>query len=148
VSYDYERMQYNTVVSGAMKLLNALEGFKGSAPSVLREGFGILLRALYPACPHTTWVLWQELGYARVHGDLLDAPWPAVDDTALLQDQIELMLQVNGKLRGAIKVPADADTSAIERIALASPDFEKFSQGLAVKRVIVVAGRLVNIVVG
>jgi leucyl-tRNA synthetase len=148
ISYDYDRMQYNTVASGAMKILNALEGFKGQSPVVLREGLGILLRALYPACPHTTWVLWQELGYARVHGDLLDAPWPAVDDTALLQDQIELMLQVNGKLRGAIKVPADADTSAIERIALASPDFEKFSQGLAVKRVIVVAGRLVNIVVG
>jgi leucyl-tRNA synthetase len=148
VSYDYERMQYNTVVSGAMKLLNALEGFKGSAPSVLREGFGILLRALYPACPHTTWVLWQELGYFKQFGDLLDAPWPQVDEAALVQDRIELMLQVNGKLRGAIQVAADADKASIEAAALASPDFHKFSQGMAIKKVIVIAGRLVNVVVG
>jgi leucyl-tRNA synthetase len=148
VSYDYERMQYNTVVSGAMKLLNALEGFKADAPAVLREGFGILLRALYPACPHTTWVLWQELGYAKQLGDLLDAPWPAVDEAALQQDQVELMLQVNGKLRGSITVPAAADKHAIEKAALASPDFEKFRQGMAVKKVIVVAGRLVNVVTG
>ncbi|MBS0436777.1 MAG: leucine--tRNA ligase, partial [Proteobacteria bacterium] len=148
VSYDYERMQYNTVVSGAMKLLNALEGFKGNAPAVLREGFGILLRALYPACPHTTWVLWQELGYGKEIGELLDAPWPQVDEAALVQERIELMLQVNGKLRGAIQVPADADKAAIEAAALASPDFQKFSQGLAIKKVIVIAGRLVNVVVG
>ena len=148
VSYDYERMQYNTVVSGAMKLLNALEGFKGDAPTVLREGFGILLRALYPACPHTTWVLWNELGYPKELGDLLDAPWPQVDEAALLQDRIELMLQVNGKLRGSIQVPADADKAAIEAAAIASPDFLKFSQGLAIKKVIVIAGRLVNVVVG
>ncbi|MBP6027371.1 MAG: leucine--tRNA ligase [Piscinibacter sp.] len=148
VSYDYERMQYNTVVSGAMKLLNALEGFKGNAPAVLREGFGILLRALYPACPHTTWVLWQKLGYGKQIGELLDAPWPQVDEAALLQERIELMLQVNGKLRGAIQVPADADKAAIEAAALASPDFQKFSQGLAIKKVIVIAGRLVNVVVG
>ncbi len=103
-------MQYNTVVSGAMKLLNALEDFKARGrrvpPRRMREGFGILLRALYPACPHITHALWQDLGYADVHGDLLDAPWPQVDEAALVQDEIELMLQVNGKLRGAIKVPA------------------------------------------
>ncbi len=148
VSYDYERMQYNTVASGAMKLLNALEGFDGQAPAVLREGLGILLRALYPACPHTTWVLWQELGYVRQFGDLLDAPWPQVDEAALQQDRIELMLQVNGKLRGSIRVPAAADKHAIEAAALASPDFEKFRQGMAIKKVIVVAGRLVNVVTG
>jgi leucyl-tRNA synthetase len=148
VSYDYERMQYNTVVSGAMKLLNALEGFKGDAPAVLREGFGILLRALYPACPHSTWVLWQELGYAKQHGDLLDAPWPEPDEAALVRDEIELMLQVNGKLRGAIRVPAGADKAAIEALALKSPDLHKFAQGMAIKKVIVVAGRLVNVVVG
>jgi leucyl-tRNA synthetase len=148
ISYDYERMQYNTVASGAMKLLNALEGYKGGAPAVQREAYGILLRALYPACPHTTWVLWQELGYAKRLGDLLDAPWPEVDEKALQQDQIELMLQVNGKLRGAIKVPAGADRHTIESAALASPDLEKFRQGLAIKKVIVVAGRLVNVVTG
>jgi leucyl-tRNA synthetase len=147
ISYDYERMQYNTVVSGAMKLLNALEAFKGQAPAVLREACGILLRALYPACPHLTHALWQDLGYAAQLGDLLDAPWPQVEESALLQDEIELMLQVNGKLRGTIRVPAAADRDKIEATALASPDFERFGEGRAIKRVIVVPGRLVNVVV-
>ncbi|MDO9314152.1 MAG: leucine--tRNA ligase [Burkholderiaceae bacterium] len=147
VSYDYERMQYNTVVSGGMKLLNALEAWTGDdGASVLREGYGILLRALYPACPHTTWTLWNELGYAAAHGDLLDAPWPEVVEAALVQDEIELMLQVNGKLRGSITVPAGADKAAIEKAALVSPDLLKFADGAQVKRVIVVPGRLVNVV--
>ena len=147
ISYDYERMQYNTVASGAMKLLNALEGFKGDAPAVLREGFGILLRALYPACPHITWTLWQDLGYAKGLGDLLDAPWPQVDEAALVQDEVELVLQVNGKTRGAITVAAGADKAAIEAAAVASPDFARFSEGKTAKKVIVVPGRLVNVVV-
>jgi leucyl-tRNA synthetase len=151
ISYDYERMQYNTVASGAMKLLNALEGHKGTAPhdaAVLREGFGVLLRGLYPACPHLTHVLWEDLGYAAQDGgDLLDAPWPQVVEEALVQDEIELMLQVNGKLRGAIKVSPSADKAAIEAAALASEDFAKFSEGKAPKKVIVVPGRLVNVVV-
>ena len=147
ISHDYERMQYNTVVSGGMKLLNALEACKASdAAAVLREGFGILLRTLYPACPHATWTLWSELGYAELQGDLLDAPWPEVDESALVQDEIELMLQVNGKLRGSVTVPAGADKAAIERAALASPELLKFATGEPVKRVIVVPGRLVNVV--
>jgi leucyl-tRNA synthetase len=151
ITYDYERMQYNTVVSGTMKLLNALEGFSfdgsvGSA-AAMREGFSILLRTLYPACPHITHGLWQALGYAEQHGELLDAPWPRVDEAALVQDEIELMLQVNGKLRGAIKVPAAADKAAIEASALASPDFVKFAEGKPVKKIVVVPGRLVNVVV-
>jgi leucyl-tRNA synthetase len=147
VHYDYERMQYNTVVSGAMKLLNALESAKDAAPAARREGFGILLRVLYPACPHTTWVLWRELGYADEWGDLLDAPWPVVDDAALQRDAIELVLQVNGKLRGAIRVPATADKAAIEAAALASPEVIKFAEGRAPKKVVVVPGKLVNVVV-
>jgi leucyl-tRNA synthetase len=150
ITYDYERMQYNTVVSGAMKLLNALEGFVPAGAgdnAVLREGFSVLLRALYPACPHVTHVLWTELGYAAVLGDLLDAPWPQVDEAALVQDEVVLMLQVNGKLRGTITVPANADRAAIEAAALASPDFIKFAEGKPAKKVIVVPGRLVNVVV-
>ncbi|MGR6805043.1 leucine--tRNA ligase [Sphaerotilus natans] len=151
VSHDFERMQYNTVVSGGMKLLNALEGYKhdGSAGSaaVLREGFSVLLRALYPACPHITWKLWADLGYAGAAGDLLDAPWPVVVEAALVQDEIELVLQVNGKTRGAIKVPAGADKAAIEATAAASPEVEKFSEGRTPKKIIVVPGRLVNVVV-
>ena len=151
ISHDYARMHYNTVVSGAMKLLNALDGFKpdGSAADgvVLREGFSVLLRCLYPACPHITHGLWLALGYAAALGDLLDAPWPAVDDAALRQDQIELVLQVSGKHRGAISVPAGADRTAIESAALGSPEFARFSGGLPAKKIIIVPGRLVNLVV-
>ena len=147
ISYDYERMQYNTVCSGAMKLLNALEAFKGDAPGAVRESFGILLRMLYPACPHTTWQLWRDLGFATAHGDLLDAKWPEVDEAALVQTEIELMLQVNGKLRGSIKVAANAGKHTIEAAALHSPDFIRFSEGKRPKKVIVVPGRLVNVVV-
>jgi len=151
ISHDYERLQYNTVVSGAMKLLNAMEAAKLSDSAgdsaALREGLGILLRSLYPVAPHIAHGLWGELGFVQAQGDLLDAPWPHVDEAALLQDVIELVLQVNGKLRGSIKVPAGADKAAIEKAALASPDFIKFSDGKHAKKVIIVPGRLVNVVV-
>ena len=151
VDYDYQRMQYNTVVSGAMKLLNALEDFKGAPAAgslvALREGFGILLRCLYPAAPHLTHSLWNELGYAAQVGELLDAPWPEVDASALQQDEIELMLQINGKLRGSVTVPAGADKATIEAAALATEAFIRQAAGAPAKKVIVVPGRLVNIVV-
>ncbi|MEG3001353.1 MAG: leucine--tRNA ligase, partial [Comamonas sp.] len=151
VEYDYSRMQYNTVVSGAMKMINALESFKGMDTAdgqiAAIESFGILLRVLYPATPHLTHVLWNELGYANKQGDLLDAAWPEVDPKALVQDELELMLQVNGKLRGAILVPATADKAQIEAIAMANEEAQKFILGATPKKVIVVQGRLVNIVV-
>jgi leucyl-tRNA synthetase len=151
VDYDYQRMQYNTVVSGAMKMINALEDFKAlesaGAQVALIEGFGILLRCLYPATPHITHALWSELGYAGSLGDLLDAPWPQVDPDALLTDEIELMLQINGKLRGSILVSAQADKAAIEQAALAHEMFVKLSNGAVPKKLIVVPGRLVNLVV-
>jgi leucyl-tRNA synthetase len=150
VAHDYERMQYNTVVSGTMKLLNALEaagtGGDGMAAAV-REGFSVLLRTLYPACPHITHALWTALGYDREAGDLLDAPWPEVDAAALVRTQVELVLQVNGKLRGSITVAADADRAAIEAAALAAPEFLRIADGRPAKKVIVVPGRLVNVVV-
>ena len=155
VGYDYERMQYNTVVSGCMKLLNALEDFKPAGQSelkdgdtaVLCEGVSILMRMLYPACPHITDEVWTALGYAKAAGELLDAHWPEVDESALVRDQIELMLQINGKLRGSIWVPAAADKAQIEQMALASEVFVKQAAGAAPKKVIVVPGRLVNVVV-
>lgn len=151
VSYDYERMQYNTVVSGCMKLLNALDDFAfddspGDA-AVRCEGMSLLIRMLYPACPHITHALWTELGYARAVGELLDAPWPVVDESALVQDEIELVLQVNGKLRGSVTVPAGADKAAIEAAALASEAFLKAAAGAPPKKVVVVPGRLVNVVI-
>ena len=151
VSYDYERMQYNTVVSGCMKLLNALEDFKSDGSdgdtAVLCEGVSILLRMLYPACPHISANLWAELGYAAQQGDLLDTAWPEVDAQALVQDEIELMLQINGKLRGSVVVSATASKEQIEQAALATEAFVKQAHGAAPKKVIVVPGRLVNIVV-
>ena len=151
VDYDYQRMQYNTVVSGAMKMLNALEDFKGldSAEGQIAaiESFGILLRVLYPATPHLTHVLWSELGYANKQGDLLDAAWPQPDPSALVQDELELMLQINGKLRGKVRVPASADKAEIERLALACEDAQKHIEGATPKKIVVVPGRLVNIVV-
>ncbi|CAN7605995.1 leucine--tRNA ligase [Acidovorax sp. LjRoot129] len=151
VDYDYQRMQYNTVVSGAMKMINALEDFKAAdsagAQVALIEGFGILLRVLYPATPHIAHTLWSSLGYSNHLGDLLDAAWPQVDASALVQDEIELMLQVNGKLRGSIHVPAQADKAEIERVALASVAFTAQAAGAAPKRVIIVPGRLVNVVI-
>jgi leucyl-tRNA synthetase len=150
VDYDYQRMQYNTVVSGAMKLLNALEDFKAAgtpgAEVALIEGFGILLRCLYPATPHIAHSLWAELGYAGVMGEVLDAAWPQADESALQQDEIELVLQINGKLRGAIRVPAAASKEVIEQAALANEMVQKQANGASPKRVIVVPGRLVNVV--
>jgi leucyl-tRNA synthetase len=102
---------------------------------------------LYPATPHLTHALWQALGFAEQLGDLLDAPWPQVNEQALQQDEIELMLQINGKLRGSILVPAKADKSEIEGIALMSDAFLKASNGADPKKIIVVPGRLVNLVV-
>jgi len=151
VSYDYDRMQYNTVVSGCMKLLNALEDFKCDGSdgdnAVLFEGMSILLRMLYPACPHISANLWVELGYAARLGNLLDTAWPEVDASALVRDELELMLQINGKLRGSVVVSATASKEQIEQAALATETFVKQANGAAPKKVIVVPGRLVNIVV-
>ncbi|MDO5289704.1 MAG: leucine--tRNA ligase, partial [Pseudomonadota bacterium] len=151
VDYDYQRLQYNTVVSGAMKMLNALEAFKGDGSAgdnaALAEGFSILLRVLYPVTPHITHALWQQQGFASAQGDLLDAPWPQPDPDALEKDEVELMLQINGKLRGSIHVPAGASKEAIEKAALASEAFAQHGGGAQPKRVIVVPGRLVNVVV-
>ncbi len=151
ISYDYDKLQYNTVVSGAMKLLNAIEAFsvdgKGHA-EVLREAFSILVRALYPVCPHICHELWVQLGLADSASDseIINAPWPEVDEAALVQNEIELVVQVNGKLRGAIKAARDADKSTIETLALAQENVQKFLTG-APKKIIIVPGKLINIVV-
>jgi leucyl-tRNA synthetase len=151
VDYDYQRMQYNTVVSGAMKMINALDDFKAmdsaGAQVALIEGFSILLRCLYPATPHIAHALWSELGYSATLGDLLDTAWPVVDASALVQDEVELMLQINGKLRGSVVVPSNASKEVIEAAALACETFVSFAAGAPVKKVIVVPGRLVNVVI-
>lgn len=149
--YDFNRIQYNTVVSAGMKMLNAIEAAKlDAAPTsqkVLSECFGILTRMLYPVVPHLGCGLWKEMGYEDVFGSLLNTPWPQVDESALKQDVVELVLQVNGKVRGSVKVAAEADQNTIESTALQSEAFTKFSEGKPARKVIVVKGRLVNIVV-
>ena len=151
-NYDYERMQYNTVVSALMKMLNTLEDSPLSASkdlndsAALAECYSILLRVMYPACPHLAFQLWNELGYGACCGDLLDVAWPGVDETALQRDEIELMLQINGKLRGSLTVPASADKSAIEQAAAAHEQVTKQAAGAVPKKIIVVPGRLVNVV--
>ncbi|TMH57559.1 MAG: leucine--tRNA ligase [Betaproteobacteria bacterium] len=147
---DYKRVKYNTVVSAGMKMLNALESAPAEATpaavELAREGLSLLLRVLNPVVPHIAHALWEHLGYAAKHGDILDAPWPKVDTAALAQEEIELVLQVNGKLRGKLRVPAAADAAAIEKAAVASPEVQKYANGALPRKVVVVPGRLVNVV--
>ncbi len=98
--------------------------------------------------PHITHALWNELGFAAEYGtEIIDAPWPQADEAALVTDEIELVVQVNGKLRASIRVPAAADKSAIEQAAIGDANVQRFVAGQAIKRVIVVPGKLVNVVV-
>ncbi|HRP75506.1 MAG TPA: leucine--tRNA ligase [Rhodocyclaceae bacterium] len=147
-NYDFGKHQFNTVASATMKILNALEKAPrddaAAHAELAQEGFSILLRLLSPIAPHLTHALWESCEFG---GDILAAPWPEPSEAALHQDEIELMLQVNGKLRGSIRVAADARTSAIETLALGSDAAEKFMEGKPPRKVIVVPGRLVNIVV-
>jgi len=145
-NYDLGKQQFNTVASATMKMQNALEKAPREgqlAAEVIEECFGILLRVLSPLTPHISHALWRELGYGD---DIIKAPWPEPLDAALVQDEVELMLQVNGKLRGAVRVPADAPKDAIEATALAHEATVKFLEGRPAKKVVVVPGRLVNIV--
>jgi leucyl-tRNA synthetase len=149
-NFDYQRRQYNTVVSAAMKMLNVLEPIKLEAgairAAVLRECLSILIRVLYPVVPHITHALWHELACDKTWGSVLDAPWPTVDEAALVQTELTIMLQINGKLRGDIRVPADASKAQIEALALQSEPAVKALNGAAPKKVILVPGRLINIV--
>ncbi len=144
-NFDYERKQFNTVASAAMKILNLLEAQAEPARgALLREGMSILLRLLAPIAPHLALALWRELGFGA---DILDAHWPEVEARALEQDEIELVLQVNGKHRGAMRAAKDASRETIERLALESANVQKHIAGQPVKKVILVPGRLVNIVI-
>ncbi len=152
-NYDFGKFQFNTIASAAMKILNTLEDLDRSpGPEanvnvhvfVLHEGLGVLLRLLSPITPHISHCLWRELRYGE---DVLAAPWPEHDPAALIEDEIELVVQVNGKKRGDVRVPRDADSRAIERIVLADPAVQRHVNGQPVKKVVVVPGRLVNVVV-
>ncbi|HEY2591893.1 MAG TPA: leucine--tRNA ligase [Steroidobacteraceae bacterium] len=151
--FDYQRMKFNTVVSAAMKMLIALETARElpaeppASAALLREGLGVLLQTLYPVAPHIAHALWVELGFAEERGDLLDAPMPQPSEAALRQDELELVVQVNGKLRGRVTVAAEASEEAVKAAALADEHVRKFVAGKPVRKVILVRGKLINIVV-
>jgi leucyl-tRNA synthetase len=148
INYDYERLQYNTVVSGAMKLLNLLEAAARSPDdaAVVPEGLGVLLRVIYPVAPHIAQCLWSELQLDKHHGELVYATWPEPDPAALQRELIALVVQVNGKLRGTVKVPAEADRETIEAAVLADEAVARHLAG-APRKIVIVPGKLVNVVV-
>ena len=157
-NYDMGKLQFNTVVSATMKMLNLIERLPGPMiepehgkqkqdivfRALVSESFSILLRLLSPITPHITHALWNELGYGD---DILHAPWPEPVAEALEQDEIELVIQVNGKLRGNLRAAKDADKAALEQLALANETVQKHLAGTAPKKIIVVPGRLINVVI-
>ncbi len=141
------RNSFNTAVAAAMELLNAvnrLEDTGDAARAVVHEALEAVVLMLSPIVPHICHALWRQLGHESA---LVDQPWPQVDESALQAETIEMVVQVNGKLRARIQVPADADHSAIEKLALADGNVQRFVDGKELRKVIVVPGRLVNVVV-
>jgi leucyl-tRNA synthetase len=140
--------QFNTAVSELMKLSNAMgEHLEGASAAVASEALRSLLVLLAPFAPHLAEELWQRLGgnpdgHASVHHQA----WPSADISALVRDTIPLVIQVKGKVRGNLEVPADADKATLEQLALASDIAAKWLEGKPPSRVIVVPGKLVNLV--
>ena len=148
VSDDYDRrLTFNTAIAANMELLNSVMRFEDDSDigrAIRQEVFDNMTLMLAPIIPHICHRLWRDLGHDSV---LVDHPWPEVDETALVQDSIEMVIQVNGKLRGRMQVGADADRAACEAAALASEQVQRFIGDGEIRKVIVVPGKLVNIVV-
>lgn len=149
--FDYERQQFNTVVSGSMKILNLLGKLEAADPAytdihdiVIHKGYSILLRLLAPIAPHITHQLWHDLGF---EGSILEAEWPRSSAIVFKVDTVEMVVQVNGKLRGKVRIPHDADQKGIEESVLKDSKIQQSIQDKIVKRVIIVPGKLVNVVV-
>ena len=141
------RNSFNTAIAAAMELLNAVNRFDDASEqgrAVIHEALEAVVLMLSPMTPHICHALWAALGHDT---PLIDETWPSVDETALELDTVELVVQVNGKLRGRVAVPADADKDVIEQLALADENVQRFVAGKEVRKLIVVPGRLVNIVV-
>jgi leucyl-tRNA synthetase len=141
------RLKLNTVVAANMELLNAVAAFEDGSPqgrAVVREALDALVATLAPITPHICHALWLALGHA---GPVIDAPWPQPDAAALKADMVTLVVQVNGKLRGRVEVPADAAEDAVAEAALADPNVRKFVAGTQIRKRVVVPGKLVNFVV-
>ena len=149
VNRDYHRFQFNTVIAACMELVNHLDRFdtengnKAFRQQVMAESIGVLLRVLAPIVPHITHHLWQTSGG---EGEIIDAIWPVADPAALVRNTINLVVQVNGKLRAQVEVDADADREEIEQIALNDERVTRHVGESEIKRLIIVPGKLVNIV--
>jgi leucyl-tRNA synthetase len=158
--YDYERQQFNTVISACMKLLNLLFELPSIDAGVdklektddqfilsrmLQEGFSVVLRLLGPIAPHITHHVWRELSYGD---NILSAKLPKVNPDALKTQNIELVVQVNGKLRGKVSVPAYADEAIIQQLVLQEEKIARVIGDKEIKKIIIVPGKLINIVVG
>jgi leucyl-tRNA synthetase len=138
---------FNTAIAAVMELVNGVTAFKHKepAPEVLREAIESVVRLLSPFVPHICEELWQHLGYEN---SLEENGWPTWDESALVAETLLIVVQVNGKVRGKVTVPADADKEAVEAAALAESNVARFLEGKTLRKVIVVPGRLVNIVAG
>jgi len=147
VSDDYgRRSTFNTAIAAVMELINEVSKFEANSDTdaaVKQEALESAVLLLSPIIPHAAHSLWQALGH---EGAVIDASWPSVDESALVKDSIELVVQVNGKVRAKLNVPANADKEAVEALAMDEPNVQKFIEGNTVRKVIVVPGKLVNIV--
>jgi leucyl-tRNA synthetase len=142
-----ERYTFNTAIARVMELLNAVAKFDDASPQgrwLAHEAFKTSVLLLSPIVPHITHALWQCLGYTDA---VVDAPWPACDESALSADTVTLVVQVNGKLRARITVATDAPQAAIEAAALADENVQKFIEGKPIKKIVVVPQKLVSVVV-
>ena len=138
--------KFNTAVAQVMTLMNVLEKAATATEqdrALLQEGLETVALLLAPITPHICHELWQRLGKT---GAVIDAQWPQVDESALVQDSLTLVIQVNGKLRGQIEVPASASREEVEAAARANENVQRFTEGVTIRKVIVVPGKLVNIV--
>ncbi len=146
------RYTFNTAIAAVMELANAIQKFQvqsatDTAPqnrSVLQEALEAMVLALAPIVPHITDALWKALGHQQA---IVDARWPQADASALRRAMLEIVLQVNGKLRGKLSVAVNTPTDTLEKLALADDNVQKFMAGQPIKKVIVVPGKLVNVVV-
>jgi leucyl-tRNA synthetase len=140
------RNTFNTAIAAVMELLNDVAKHNSAetqSVAVRHEALTSAVLLLSPIAPHICHALWQALGYSE---SVADARWPAVDEKALVRSSITLVLQVNGKVRGKIEVAADISKQDIEKIALADKNVQRFIEGSTIRKIIVVPGRLINIV--
>ncbi|PZR43634.1 MAG: leucine--tRNA ligase, partial [Ectopseudomonas oleovorans] len=138
--------KFNTAIAQVMTLMNVLEKAATATEqdrALVHEGLEIVTLLLAPITPHISHELWQRLGHADA---VIDAQWPQVDESALVQDSLTLVVQVNGKLRGQIIVAASSSREDVEAAARANENVLRFTEGLSIRKVIVVPGKLVNIV--